>query len=506
VTVLAFPRVPETSSGPWLRLVGVLALLAGSGCVGPAFDLCVPEADSVRVVHVQPPTRPGPDNGTVAGTFASIQDALDAVGGDRGRATVCVADGTYFEELTVPADTHLVAAGAVRVRPPQTREAALPTKVDRVLLTLETGPEGPIVLDGFDLRRGGLCVDVKGDGAAVLRDTAIVDCAVGLRGRGGDVTLHEVMLENHSIRGLDLVTTTLRTESGTTVLRNGRPELGHEQAALTELDPDLGWIDGLAPGRGALIAVDSDVTLADTTVNENEYVGGLLDVTGGTLTLRDVEIAVQRAASNPEGFVSGDAGGDGPIVAATDATVDVDGLLARSARQGLFQLVGSDLRAVNVDWSGRALNTTPEGAPGPVVDAADGGSVLLWHASVLGPEGAPGIRVGGSEVIPVEVANSIVWGHGGGAGVAVDGADPTLTLRYSLFEDAGVVGNQMVSAVAPGWDEDPEGVLRLDPTSPARCRGAGDLDVAVDLLGNPRPFEPDKAPDLGALELQQACP
>ena len=490
-----------------MRSARLAAVLAASSLVGcPADDLCVPAADSERVVHVQPRTRPGPDNRTVVDTFHSIQSALDAVGGDRGRATVCVADGTYFEQLTVPADTHLVAAGAVRVRPPQTRDDALPTTVDRVLMTLKTGPEGSIVVDGFDLRRGGLCLDAEGDGEALLRDMAVIDCAVGLRSRGASLTLHDVMLENHAIRGVDLVTSTLHTESGTTLLRNGRPELGRGLTAITELAPDLGWTEGLASGRGALIAVDSDVTLTDTVIDENEYLGGVLDVAGGSLTLRDVRIRAQRAASNPEGFTAGAAGGDGPLVAANGALVSVTGLIARSERQGLFALTGSStLLAKNVDWSGRAQNTTPEGAPGPAVQVSGGGSVVLWHASLLSPEDAAGIEVSGADLVSVEVANSILWGHGT-AGILVDGADPALTVRYSLFEDPSVTGNQLVTAADPGWAQDADGVLVIGADSPARCAGAGDLDVTTDLLGNLRPFEDGKAPDLGAIELQQACP
>lgn len=483
--------------------VSVLVIGLSAGCADG--DLCVPEADSLRVVHVQPPTRPGPDNSTVVDTFHTIQSALDAVGGGRGRATVCVADGTYYEELVVPADTHLVAAGAVRVRPPQTRETALPTDVDRVLLTLESGIDGPIVIDGLDVRRGGLCIDATGDGEALLRDMTVVDCAVGLRGRGGvSLTLHELTLDDHSIRAIDLVASSLRTESRTTMLRNGRPALGHEQTELTVLSSELSWTEDLASGRGTIIAVDSDVTLDNTSIDESEYERAVVHVTGGSLSLRGVQIGAQRSADNMEGFVAGESGGDGPIITARDASVVVDGLRARSEGQGLFALVGSSLVAHNVDWSGRGP-TTSDGAVGPALDVVDGGTVQLWHASLLGPQGAPGIRFSGSEVITLDFANNVLWGHLDGEGFVVDGAQPELDVRYSLVQDSTVTGAQMVPSADPLWDDAPDGLL-IPFGSPARCRGAGNLAVNADLLGNLRPFEPGKAPDLGAIELQEACP
>jgi len=483
-------------------LAGSLVLFAGCG----ETDVCAPEAESERIVYVHPPSRSGPDNNTVTSSFSTIQSALDAVGGERGRATVCIADGAYHEVLRVPANTHVIAAGSVRIRPPQTREDALPTQVDRVLLTLSTSPEGSIIMDGLDVRGGGLCVDSAGPGVAILRDMTVVDCAVGLRGREStDLTLHQVALEDHSIRGIDLVNATLRTESRTTILRNGRPAPGHEQTELNELDPEMGWVVGLTPGRGALIASDSSVTLVDTNVDESEYRGGLLDITGGSLILRDVVLGVQRGPDNPEGFVAGEAGGDGPVILARGAEVDVHGLFARSERQGLFALSeGTNVFARNVDWSGRAPTTSPEGAPGPAIEASGGGSIVLWHASLHGSEGAPGIRLSGEETVALEVANTIVWGHGEGAGILFDGAQADLDVRYSLFQDTTVTGTQMIAATDPGWEDSAQG-LTIAETSPARCAGAADLDVSADLVGNPRPFAVDKAPDLGAIELQQTC-
>ncbi|MCO4771894.1 MAG: hypothetical protein KDA24_17820 [Deltaproteobacteria bacterium] len=497
------PRAHELRSASLVTIGGALALLAGC----PADDLCLPEADSERVLHVQPPTAPGPDNSTVVGTFSSIQSALDAVGDGRGRATLCVADGTYYEQLVVPADTHLVAAGSVRLRPPQTRASALPTDVDRVLLTLESGTAGSIVVDGFDLRKGGLCVDARGAGAVVLNDTAVVDCAVGLRARGGvDVTLHEVALEDHAIRGVDIVASSLRTESNTTLLRNGRPSTSHDQTELIELDPELLWTAGLTPGRGALIATDSDITLVQTFVDESEYRGGVIDLTGGSLTLRNVELGAQRSADNTEGFVAGESGGNGPAVAARSAQLDVDGLMARTESQGLFSLEGgSDLKAVNVAWIGRMATTASAGTRGPAVHADGGGSVILWHASLLGPEGQPGLRFSGDAVTTLDLANSIVWGHDASAGLVVEGADPDLDIRYSLFQDSSVDGAQMITALEPGWVLTGDGYV-VESSSPGRCRGAGNLEVNVDLFGNPRPFEAGKAPDLGSVELQEPCP
>ena len=483
--------------------MGAVAL---AGC--PAEDLCVPEEDSERVVHVEPATAPGPDNPTVAGTFSTIQSALDAVGGDRGRATVCVAHGTYYEQLRVPADTHLVAAGEVRVRPPQTRKGALPTEVDRVLLTLQTDATvGPIVIDGLDVRSGGLCVDAVGDGAATLRDMMVQDCAVGLRARGGtQITLHDVAMNLHGVWGIDAVASTIHAESDTTIRQNGRPALPYEQTELPELDAEMGWVAGLSPGRGAVRAVDSDITLVDVLVDENEYSGAVLDVQGGSLTLRDIVVGAQRSADNTEGFFAGESGGDGPVVLARDTEVDIHGFVARSEGHTPFRVEGSaPFRAVNVDWNGRMPTTAPEGAPGPALEAAGDATITLWHATLLGPEGAPGFRFLGDSPATLDLANTIAWGHASGEGLVIEGAPPVADIRYSLFADASVQGTQMVTALDPLWTETSAGLV-LDAASPARCAGAGDLDVATDLWGNPRPFAPDKSPDLGAIELQEACP
>lgn len=499
-------RVIASSEGLCGGLVRVVAPAVGfallAGC--PASDLCVPAADSERVVHVQPPSRPGPDNDTVVGTFSTIQSALDAVGGGRGRATVCVADGAYHEEIVVPADTHLVAAGTVRILPPQTRADAEPTTVDRTLLTLDTGPDGPITLDGFALSGAGLCIDARGDGAAVLRDLSAVDCAVGLRVRDADVTLHDVTLNEHAVRAIDVAGGTLRTESNTTLLRNGRPKLSRGLRELTELDPEIEWTADLA-GRGAFVAVDSNVLLAETSIDESEYRGAVLDVTGGSLTLRDVRLGAQRAADTTEGFVAGDSGGDGPVISAIGAAVDVRGLYARSEGQGLFALSGgSTLDAGNVDWSGRLVPNAPAGAPGPALHVDGGGTIGLWHASLSIPDGAPGLRFVGDAALEVTVANSIVWDAPTQA-VVDENPQSDVTLRYSLFEDPSVTGTALVTAIDPQWTNTEDGFL-IASTSAARCAGADDVGVDRDLLGAVRPFTPGKSPDLGAIELQSACP
>jgi len=496
---------PGGSDGVLVRIIAPAVLFVAllSGC--PASNLCVPAADSERVVHVQPPSRPGPDNETVVGTFSTIQSALDAVGGDRGRATVCVADGAYHEQVVVPADTHLVAAGTVRILPPQTRADTEPTAVDRTLLTLDTGPEGPITLDGFVLSGAGLCLDVLGDGAAVVRDLVATDCAVGLRLRDAELTLHEVTLNEHAVRAVDVTNATLRTESNTTLLRNGRPKLSRGLRELTELDAEMDWTADLAVGRGAFVAIDSDVLLAETTVDESEYTGAVLDLRGGSLALRDVRLGAQRPADTTEGFVAGDSGGDGPALAAVGTAVDVRGLLARTEGQGLFHLSGeSTLDAGNVDWSGRLVPNSPAGEPGPALHVDGGGTIGLWHASLHTPEGAPGLRLVGDAPLELTVANSIVWGSDS-QGLIDENPESDVTLRYSLFEDASVTGTSLVNAIDPRWEDTEDGFL-IASDSAARCSGADDVGIDRDLLGNVRPFMPGKSPDLGAIELQSDCP
>lgn len=470
----------------------------------------MPAADSTRVVHVQPVTAPGPDNETVSSTFSSIQSALDAVGGDRGRATVCVADGTYYEELRVPADTHVIAAGAVRIRPPQTRSDALPTDVDRTLITIETGSAGPVLLEGLDVRYGGVCLRVEGTGAAEVTDSVLQACAVGAIVDEASLTLRDTPLIENVHLGAHVTNGTFAVIDSE-LLRNGRPALGFEQDALPEPAEGVSWAEGL-PGRGALYARGSDVRLLRAVVDENQYEGGVLDVEGGSITIGFSTLGAQRAPLNDEGFLAGEAGGDGPLVRVVNATVRVDGLIARSESQTLFDLegAGTTLHATDVNWYGRSASNI-DGAAGPIIDARDTGELVLRHGSFFGPEGAPGVRLTGQVGIPLTIANSVLWGHGSGAGVITEGATHPVEASNSLFADFSVDGTDLLSGV-PGWDEDGE-VLTPGSDSILRCAGADlttsdeddDAALASDVLGNPRPYQ-GTTPDVGAVEVQLACP
>lgn len=483
-------------------LLFVAALLVGC----PASDFCQPEADSQRTFIVNPPSDPGPDNDTVAHAFDSIQAALDAAGGDLGRATVCVAGGTYREQITVPANTHLLGKpGRVRLRAPQVRATALPTNVDRVLLSLTAGPEGPIVITGLDLRGAGLCVDVSGPGEATLRDNAVADCGVGLRVRAGaSVRLERNPINDHAIRGVDVVSSRLELVDGSHLLRNGRPAAWHEQEAQLEAPADAGWAKDLLPGHGALAARDSDLLLVGLTVDETEFDGAALTAQGGSLTATNVTLGAQLPASTTEGFVAGDAGGAGPLLSLTSVTATLDRVVARTEGQGLIVFAGADnlLEATNISWSGLLPTTGDPGSSGPALAGSGSGAIEVLHATLLGSGQAWGVDLEGG---PWELVlqNSILTGQTQGRGLRVpDGTAETL--EWLLVGDSSLTGGTVIWDSEPDYSDTAAGLLIPDD-SPARCAGA-DLGVTADLFGDPRPYTAGKAPDLGAIELQQDCP
>ena len=488
-------------------LAGALALLTATALGGcPASDFCQPEADSVRTFIVNPSTDPAPDNDTAVHSFHSIQGALDAAGGDRGRATVCVAGGTYREQITVPANTHLLGKpGRVRLRAPQVRASALPTDVDRILLSLATGAEGPIVVDGLDVRGAGLCVDVTGQGEATLRDDGGADCAGGLRVRGGATArLERTPLGDHAIRGVAAVSSRVELLEGSHLLRNGRPATWHEQDARLEAPAEAGWGKDLLPGHGALASRDSDVTLHSVTVDETEFDGAALSLEGGSLSATSVILGAQLPAATTEGFVAGDAGGAGTVLALTSVDAVLDRIVARTEGQGLITLAGADnaLVATNLSWSAQLATTGDPGSTGPALGGSGSGTIQVLHATLLGSGEAWGIDLEGGPW-DLELQNSILWGQTQGRGLRV--ADGTVTLEYLLVEDASMAtGGTIVFDQAPEFTDAAAGLL-IPEDSPARCAGT-DLGVANDLNGDPRPFSAGKAPDLGAIELQQACP
>ncbi len=484
-----------------------VALLTATVLVGcPASDFCQPEADSERTFIVNPSTDPAPDNDTVAHSFDSIQAALDAAGGDLGRATVCVAGGTYREQLTVPSNTHLLGKpGRVRLRAPQVRASAVPTSVDRVLLSLATGPEGQIVVDGLDVRGAGLCVDVTGQGQATLRDDVVSDCGIGLRVRGGATArLERTPLGDHAIRGVDTLNSRVELLEGSHLLRNGRPGTWHEQDARLEAPTEAGWAKDLLPGHGALAARDSDVILHSIAVDETEFDVAALDLEGGSFIATSVILGAQLPAATTEGFVAGDAGGAGPVLALSSVSAQLDRIVARTEGQGLITFAGADnaLVATNLSWSAQLPSTGDPGSTGPALGGSGSGTIQILHASLLGSGEAWGIDL---EEGPwdLELQNSILWGQSQGRGLRVPNG--TLSLENLLVEDASLAQGGTIT-----WDQAPEfsdaaAGLLIPADSPARCAGV-DLGITNDLNGDPRPFSAGKAPDLGAIELQQACP
>ncbi len=483
----------------------LLAAVLLCGC--PASDFCQPGTDSERTFFVNPPTDPAPDNDTVPGSFDTIQGALDAAGGDLGRATVCVAGGTYREQITVPANTHLLGKpGRVRLRAPQVRASALPTDVDRVLLSLSTGAQGAIVVTGLDVRGAGLCVDVIGPGTATLRDDVVSDCGVGLRIRGGGAAILErTPLRDHAIRGADVLGSQLDLRDGSHLLRNGRPAAWHEQDARLDAPEDAGWAKDLLPGHGALAARDSRITLQGLTVDETEFDGAALTLWGGSLTATDVILGAQLPAATVEGFLAGDAGGAGPIVSLTSVDAALDRVVARTEGQGLVALAGAEnsLLGTNISWSGLVPSTGDPGSAGPALSGTGAGTIQMHHVTLLGSDEAWGIDLAGGPWT-LQLRNSILWGQSSGRGLRVPDST-ALTLETLLVEDPSLTNGGTVI-----YDPDPEFIdaaagLLIPDDSPARCAGT-DLGVSVDLNGDPRPFSAGKAPDLGAIELQQDCP
>ena len=481
-------------------------LLLAAGLLGcPASDACVPDRYLDRTFFVRPVSDPGPDNATVAHAFSSIQSALDAAGGGRGNATVCVAAGTYYEELTVPAGTHLLADDdRVRLRPPQTRSDALPTDVDRVLLTLAADPEGPILISGLDVRGGGVCVDATGRNTIQIEDSVIADCAVGLRARGGArVTLSRTPVTDHVLRGVDAVAAQVSLTSGSHLLRNGRPGPWHGREALAEASPDTAWSKDLIAGRGALAAVDATIELDDLIVDESAFSDAVITLDGSSLLATRARLGAQRPAATVEGFLAGDAGGLGPIVSLRSAAVVLHDVIARTEALGLVQFdgPGNGFSGTNLSWSGQRA-VTSDGTAGAVASGTGDGTVLLDHATLLGPDDAWGIDLDGGPW-QVELRNSILWGHTAGRGIRLPAGDAP-TLQSVLAGDDTLTGDSLILGQDPLLDDTADG-LGIAADSPARCSGLVGA-LLQDLNGDPRPFTDGKAPDLGAIELQQACP
>lgn len=484
-----------------MRSFALLLAVPLLGC--PASDFCTPgDHYGDRLFFVRPPSDPGPDNDTAAHAFGSIQGALDAAGGDV-TATVCVAAGTYHEELTVPANTHLLAApGRVRLRPPQARRSALPTSVDRVLLRLESDG-GSILVTGLDVRGAGLCLDVTGDQRATVQDSVIADCGVGLRARTAEVALSNTPLTEHAVRGIDAIDSTVHVQAGSHLLRNGRPATWHAREEAAEPPEDAGWAEGLQPGRGAIAAQGSFFEVEQITIDESDYTAAVVELDATGFIGSELTLGAQRPAANVEGFLAGDAGGLGPLFAMKDSGLALYRVVGRTEALGLAHVTGTGagLALENVSWSGR-LAETSDGSAGAIVSGDGDGNVVVLHSSLLGPEAAWGFDLAGGPW-GLEVTNSILWGQGSARGVRMpDGAAPTL--QTVLVEDPTLTGDDLITGQDPGFVDAGEGLL-IPTGSPARCAGQ-DTASTVDLFGNPRPFSEGKAPDLGAIELQQACP
>jgi hypothetical protein len=283
---------------------------------------------------------------------------------------------------------------------------------------------------------------------------------------------------------------------------------GHGEATRPDEDRPVfqgAWelastLEGYGSG-GALRAVDvAELSLDGVTVDDSWFRRAPLELEGGDWVVRDSELNLLAVPT-----VDGDRlSGEGPAI----RMVGGSGALLRTRvltdGQPLLAAVETpaDLALDSVAWGGRGDGAELSGDPGPVLDLRAGGSLDAAHLTLIGADLGPAIRVGDDATI--DVVNTLAWGHGAGEGLRIDG-DATVDgdgIRFSMFEDADLVGEDLLPPETPDLDAD------LSPAvgSALRCAGEPGAGDALDLRGLPRPFEPGKAPDLGAVERQEACP
>ncbi len=486
--------------------------MALSGC---ASDFCVP-TDGSLVTMIVNPVETGRNGTTNQHLYGTIQEALDAASADVA-TTVCVASGTYYEQLTVRGNTRLVgeATGDVFVRPPQTDLDALPSAVDRTLLRVLSEADRPISIKRIDVGGAAICADIQGDGAVSIQDARLTGCALGLRATGGSLTLRRTPIKNHSLQGV------LLTDMDSAAFFEG--ELFHngsDQAPGVDVDgyeraPSL---SGVALGGALRASGVAELSLSGMLLSDRAWTDDLVRVDGGRLTVTDTRIDLLGLAR----------GGSTPALRTADAHVTIDRVTLDGQGHGLLHATGTDrsVTVSNVAWRDDQPLEDPD-APGarpaivqldlsstdpedPLGTGTGQSTFEARHVSVNAS--SPTLFAGvGADDLKLLAINSVLWGIGDG--MAIDGpATHGLGFGYLLTDDTTLTGENIIDPnhldfFTPGFGDTRYNVPASD--GPVRCRGVNLSNQRLDLLGNPRPFEGGdvaKAPDLGAIELQEACP
>ena len=435
--------------------------------------------------------------------------------------TVCVASGTYYEQVVVRANTRLLgeATGDVFLRPPQTDLGGLPSTVDRTLLRVESEAARPVVIQRIDIGGAGVCSDVTGDGSVTFEDVRLTGCGLGLRASGGSLSLLRSPIKNHTVQGVILNGLDSAEFVDGELFNNGGdvdPGAGVEGYARADA------LSGVALG-GSLLARDvADLVLRGMLVDGESWSDGLISLRGGALKVSDTRVDLRGLAR----------GGTGPAFVTADADVDIESVTLHGQGHGLLKASGADRTVTigNFSWrDDQPLEDPDEPGERPAIiqldltssdpddpdddtDLATGQSVFEGrHLSINASSRTVAFAVG-ADNLKLLVINSVLWGVG--EGNAVQGAATLgLGFGFTLSDDALLTGQNLIGPndieyFTPGFDSSRNNLPATD--GPVRCRGANLSNQRFDLFGNPRPYEDGcgtfKFPDLGAVEHQRPCP
>jgi hypothetical protein len=141
---------------------------------------------------------------------------------------------------------------------------------------------------------------------------------------------------------------------------------------------------------------------------------------------------------------------------------------------------------VATDASVRLRSTATSGGPIVILENA---TLVASHLTVLGAGPLLSLE-GGSAVITNSILEPETTGDG------------DIDVRSSMTGDPAA---PTTGANVP-WEDPKLTAFAPASSSPVRCEGEAVTDDPIDLLGNPRPYRDGKAPDLGAVELQEDCP
>jgi hypothetical protein len=461
------------------------AFLMGCGTA----DYCLLLDGTEQMLVVSPPEQPTNDT-TNPRAYRTIQDALDAVRGVP--TTVCLAPGVYRENITVWGSTVLAGSGRSRtlLRPERPRAGRSPVTIDETLLTLAP-PEGQQAeVVGLDLGGAAVCAEIIGAGRSTLTDVGLDNCGIGLRAHGsGPVDLIRTHVQGNRRVGLDLRDVgSVRVVGPTDLAFNGRPDLLDDELEEGVISARLDGVDR----SGAVVARRvPDLSISGLRIEADRYGDAQISLLGSTGTVRDVVLDLRGLGEL----------GDGAALHVSGGELLLQGVIARTQGQPLLTTgtAAPTLILDSVAWASSLPltdgQTNATVGPALVLGAAD---IDARHLTLQG-SGVSAIRA-----IPettLRVRNSIIWGFS----TALTGEPGGLGFGWTLTDDAELDGTELMlgedpllltEGTVPGVAED----------SPARCAGSPGVSAPLDAIGNPRPFESGKSPDLGAIELQQPCP